>query len=87
MDVCGFFTVFNAFELNHIQKLGLMPRSLPFYGLIVEPSWMKNAFLPWIPWILGTSLSNNHVCHGQKSRFFGDGRPPTFNRNPYFMGI
>ena len=21
--------------------------------------------------------------HGQKSRFFGDGRPPTFNRNPY----
>ena len=24
-----------------------------------------------------------HVCHGQKSRFIGDGRPPTFNRNPY----
>ena len=20
------------------------------------------------------------MCHGQKSRFFGDGRPPTFNR-------
>ena len=28
MDVCVFFTVFNAFELNHIQKLGLIPRSL-----------------------------------------------------------
>ena len=27
-----------------------------------------------------------HMCHGQKSRFFGDGHP-TFNRNPYFMGI
>ena len=26
---------------------------------------------------------HHHVCHGQKSRFFGDGRPPTFNRNPY----
>ncbi len=25
----------------------------------------------------------HHVCHGQKSRFFGDGRPPTFNRHPY----
>ena len=24
-----------------------------------------------------------YMCHGQKSRFFGDGRPPTFNRNPY----
>ena len=24
-----------------------------------------------------------HVCHGQKSRFVGDGKPPTFNRNPY----
>ena len=24
----------------------------------------------------------NHMCHGQKSRFFGDGHP-TFNRNPY----
>ena len=23
------------------------------------------------------------MCHGQKSRFFGDGKPPTFNRNPY----
>ena len=23
------------------------------------------------------------MCHGQKLRFFGDGRPPTFNRNPY----
>ena len=23
------------------------------------------------------------MCHGQKSRFVGDGRPPTFNRNPY----
>ena len=22
------------------------------------------------------------MCHGQKSRFFGDGHP-TFNRNPY----
>ena len=24
----------------------------------------------------------SHMCHGQKSRFFGDGHP-TFNRNPY----
>ena len=25
-----------------------------------------------------------HMCHGQKSRFYGDGRPPTFNDwNPY----
>ena len=24
-----------------------------------------------------------HMCHGQKSRFFWDGRPPTFNRNHY----
>ena len=24
-----------------------------------------------------------HMFHGQKSRLFGDGRPPTFNRNPY----
>ena len=24
----------------------------------------------------------SHVCHGQKSRFFGDGHP-TLNRNPY----
>ena len=24
-----------------------------------------------------------HLCHGQKSRFLGDGRPPSFNRNPY----
>ena len=23
------------------------------------------------------------MCHGQKSRFLGDGKPPTFNRNPY----
>ena len=23
-----------------------------------------------------------YMCHGQKSRFFGDGKPPTFNRNP-----
>ena len=23
------------------------------------------------------------MCHGQKSRFIGDGKPPTFNRNPY----
>ena len=23
------------------------------------------------------------MCHGQKSRFFGDGKNPTFNRNPY----
>ena len=27
-------------------------------------------------------FSNFHMCHGQKSRFFGDGHP-TFNRNPY----
>ncbi len=24
-----------------------------------------------------------YMCHGQKSRFFGDGNNPTFNRNPY----
>ena len=23
------------------------------------------------------------MCHGQKKRYIGDGRPPTFNRNPY----
>ena len=23
------------------------------------------------------------MCHGQGCRFFGDGKPPTFNRNPY----
>ena len=23
------------------------------------------------------------MCHGQKSRFFGHGRHPTFNRDPY----
>ena len=23
------------------------------------------------------------MCHGQKWRFFGDGKPHTFNRNPY----
>ncbi len=36
-----------------------------------------------------TSIARNgkyplfQMCHGQKSRFIGDGRPPTFNRNPY----
>ena len=24
-----------------------------------------------------------YVCHGQGCRYIGDGRPPTFNRNPY----
>ena len=28
------------------------------------------------------SRSCKHMCHGQKSRFFGEGHP-TFNRNPY----
>ena len=27
-------------------------------------------------------MKKTHLCHGQKSRFFGDGHP-TFNRNPY----
>ena len=28
-----------------------------------------------------------HMCHGQKSRFFGDGRPPTFNDGILIIGI
>ena len=28
-------------------------------------------------------MCKSHMCHGQKSCFFGDGKPPTFNRNPY----
>ena len=27
-----------------------------------------------------------HMCHGQKSRFLGDGRPPTFNNGILIMG-
>ena len=23
------------------------------------------------------------MCHGQARRYIGDGKPPTFNRNPY----
>ena len=26
------------------------------------------------------------MCHGQKSRFFGDGKPPTFNDGILIMG-
>ena len=28
-----------------------------------------------------------HMCHGQKSRFLGDGRPPTFNDGILIIGI
>ena len=32
-------------------------------------------------------MKHLHFCHGQASRvFLGDGRPPTLDRNPYFMG-
>ena len=37
----------------------------------------------WSDGVLKVSSSRIHMCHGQTSRFFGDGRPPTFNRNPY----
>ena len=34
-------------------------------------------------WGYGLNILNSyHMCHGQKSRFIGDGHP-TFNRNPY----
>ena len=32
-----------------------------------RPAWVRNISVPW----------------SRLSRFFGDGRPPTFNRNPY----
>ena len=31
---------------------------------------------------MGHIFGDGHMCHGQKSRFLGDGHP-TFNRNPY----
>ena len=40
-----------------------------------------------IPLNFGPSPEFPVLGHGQKSRFVGDGRPPTFNDgNPYFMG-
>ena len=42
---------------------------------------MTSKLLPQNPSIRSWKVT--YLCHGQKSRFFGDGRPPTFNRNPY----
>ena len=42
-----------------------------------------------MPWFLSRNdrprikIFSDYLCHGQKSRFFGDGKPPTFNRKPY----
>ena len=46
--------------------------------LLSIESWLfKNGIL------IGVYEIITHMCHGQKSRFIGDGRPPTFNRNLY----
>ena len=50
-----------------------------------ENSNKKNLFEVSPPSLLGTITS--HVPWSRLSRFFGDGRPPTFDRNPYFMCV
>ena len=37
-----------------------------------------------VAWIVGgfNPIEKYYMCHGQKSRFFGDDHP-TFNKNPY----
>ena len=45
--------------------------------LSIEAWLFKNGIL------IGVYEIITHMCHGQKSRFIGDGRPPTFNRNLY----
>ncbi len=50
----------------------------PHIGLFA----MLRIYLKWFPKRKDIFLQ---LCHGQKSqsRFSGDGKPPTFNRNPY----
>ena len=65
--------------INHLRPSWDAPPSTP-------PShvnqWLVKVNLRWVQ---NDSLviEGCNMCHGQKSLFIGDGRPPTFNRNPY----
>ena len=58
---------------------------------VVIPSPTMNTHLGWsihqmnktLRWPRGVDAVVTHMCHGQKSRFIGDGKNPTVNRNPF----
>ena len=60
------------------QKCQFLDKFQPLEGQFGE----KKACIPHLKWPPKTYLICQYMCHGQKSRFFGDGHP-TFNRNPY----
>ena len=53
-------------------------------------SWWLYQLPPSRLWYLGGNwsihsfrINKPQMCHGQARRYIGDGKPPTFNRNPY----
>ena len=46
-----------------------------------------------MPWFLSGNnrprikILSDYLCHGQKSRFVGDGKPPTFNDGILIIGL